>query len=124
LSPWFGIAVLRDRGRKAPPCEALFPILPQCTLEPITFCALFSSPSRLTPKVEVLLDFLDEYLGTDRDPRPKDGLAKRAFYRQNGCANLGASSVPGQLAVSNVGRQYLFSEAIGRHPHSKLSENA
>jgi hypothetical protein len=35
----------------------------------ITLCALFSSPSRLTPKVQVLLDFLDEYLGTDRDPR-------------------------------------------------------
>ena len=48
--------------------NGLIPVLPQWTPEPITPCALFSGPSRLTPKVQVLLDFLDEYIGTDRDP--------------------------------------------------------
>jgi len=39
----------------------------------------FLRSSRLTPKVRVLLDFLDEYLGTDRDPRLKNDLAKGYF---------------------------------------------
>ena len=41
--------------------------------------ALPSSPSRLTPKVQVLLDFLDEYLGTDRVPRLKNDVAAGYF---------------------------------------------
>jgi DNA-binding transcriptional LysR family regulator len=55
------------------------PVLPQWTPEPITPCALFSGPSRLTPKVQVLLDFLDEYIETDRDPRLEQDLAKGYF---------------------------------------------
>ena len=55
------------------------PILPHWIPEPITLCALFSGPSRLTPKVRVLLDFLDEYLGTDRDRRLRNDLAKGYF---------------------------------------------
>jgi len=47
--------------------------------EPITLCALFYGPTRLTPKVQILLDFLEEYIGTDRDPRVKHGLAKGCF---------------------------------------------
>jgi len=31
------------------------------------------------PKVQVLLDFLDEYIGTDKDPRLDHGLAKGYF---------------------------------------------
>jgi hypothetical protein len=34
---------------------------------------------RLTPKVQALLDFLDEYIGTDRDPKLKNDLAKGYF---------------------------------------------
>jgi len=49
------------------------------TPEPITLCALFSGPSHLTPKVRALLDFLDEHLGTDRDPRLNQALAKGYF---------------------------------------------
>jgi LysR family transcriptional regulator, transcriptional activator for dmlA len=59
--------------------KALVRILPQWIPEPITLCALFSSPSRLTPKVQVLLDFLDEYLGTDRDPRLTSDVAEGYF---------------------------------------------
>lgn len=76
----FGIAILPLWMAKSPDVrETLTPILSQWTPEPITLCALFSAPSRLTPKVQVLLDFLDEYLGTDRDPRLKHVLAKGCF---------------------------------------------
>jgi integrase len=47
----------------------LVPVLPLWNPEPITLCALFSGAARLTPKVQVLLNFLGEYVGTDRDPR-------------------------------------------------------
>ena len=57
----------------------LVPILPLWKPEPITLCALFSGLPRLTPKVEELLDFLAEYVGTDRDPRVKHGRAKEYF---------------------------------------------
>jgi hypothetical protein len=33
----------------------------------------------MTPKVQALLEFLDEYLGTDRDPRLKQNPAKGYF---------------------------------------------
>jgi LysR family transcriptional regulator, transcriptional activator for dmlA len=46
----------------------LVPVLPLWNPEPITLCALFSGAARLTPKVQVLLNFLGEYVGTDRDP--------------------------------------------------------
>jgi DNA-binding transcriptional LysR family regulator len=76
----FGIAMLPLWMGKSPDVRsALTPILPKWTPEPLTLCALFSGPSRLTPKVQVLLDFLDEYIGTDRDPRLKKDLAKGYF---------------------------------------------
>jgi LysR family transcriptional regulator, transcriptional activator for dmlA len=58
---------------------ALRPVLARWIPEPITLCALFFSPSRLTPKVQALLDFLDEYLGTDLDPRLRGNSAKGYF---------------------------------------------
>jgi LysR family transcriptional regulator, transcriptional activator for dmlA len=76
----FGITMLPLWMAKSPDVRnALTPILPQWTPEPLTLCALFSGPSRLTPKVQVLLDFLDKYIGTDRDPRLKKNLAKGYF---------------------------------------------
>jgi len=76
----FGIAILPLwMAKDADVRNSLIPILPQWTPEPITLCALFSGPARLTPKVQALLDFLDEYLGTDRDPRLKQGSAKGYF---------------------------------------------
>jgi len=76
----FGIAILPLWMAKSPDVrDDLTPILPQWTPEPITLCALFAGPSRLTPKVQALLDFLDEYIGTDRDPRLGQGLAKGYF---------------------------------------------
>jgi DNA-binding transcriptional LysR family regulator len=76
----FGIVILPLWMAKSPEVrKALVQILPQWVPEPITLCALFSSPSRLTPKVQVLLDFLDEYLGTDRDPRLMNDVAAGYF---------------------------------------------
>jgi LysR family transcriptional activator of dmlA len=76
----FGIVILPLWMAKSPEVrKALVQILPQWVPEPITLCALFSSPSRLTPKVQVLLDFLDEYLRTDRDPRLMNDVAAGYF---------------------------------------------
>jgi len=82
----FGISVLPLWMAKRPDVRnALIPVLPQWTPEPITLCALFSGPSRLTPKVQVLLDFLDEYIGTDWDPRLERDLAKGYFTDRKAC---------------------------------------
>ena len=76
----FGIVILPLWVANNPEVrKALARVLPQWVPEPITLCALFSSPSRLTPKVQVLLDFLEEYLGTDRDPRIKNAIAAGYF---------------------------------------------
>ncbi len=76
----FGIAVLPLwMAKRADIRNRLSPVLPQWSPEPITLCALFSGPSRMTPKVQALLKFLDEYLGTDRDPRLKQNPAKGYF---------------------------------------------
>jgi LysR family transcriptional activator of dmlA len=68
-------------------CDRLVPVLPQWTPEPISLCALFSGPARLTPKVRVLLDFLNEYVGTDRDPRLHQLRAKGFFTNENSMPN-------------------------------------
>jgi LysR family transcriptional activator of dmlA len=76
----FGIAILPLYMAKRPDTRnRLMPILPLWNPEPLTLCALFSGPARLTPKVQVLLDFLAEYIGTDRDPRLQSVPAKGLF---------------------------------------------
>lgn len=76
----FGIVILPLwLAKRADVRNGLMPILPLWSPEPITLCALFSSAARLMPKVQVLLDFLDEYIGTDKDPRLDHGLAKGYF---------------------------------------------
>src|SRR5579859_1285365 len=80
----FGIAVLPLYIGKWPEArDRLVPILPHWSPEPITLCALFSGPARLTPKVQVLLDFLGEYIGTDRGPRLKQNLSRGLFTDAN-----------------------------------------
>jgi len=75
-----GIVILPLYMAKRPDTRnRLMPILPLWSPEPITLCALFSGPARLTPKVQVLLDFLGEYVGTDRDPRLHSVRAKGLF---------------------------------------------
>jgi LysR family transcriptional activator of dmlA len=75
-----GIAILPLWvARPAQVRKALVPILPRWKPDPITLCALFFGPSRLTPKVKILLDFFAEYIGTDRDPRLQTQPAKGYF---------------------------------------------
>lgn len=75
-----GISVLPLWMAKWPEVRnQLVPILPLWKPEPITLCALFSGQSRLTPKVQVLLDFLEEYIGTERDPRLRQKWSKEYF---------------------------------------------
>jgi LysR family transcriptional activator of dmlA len=75
-----GVAILPLwMAKRADVRNCLIPILAQWRAEPITLCALFSGSARLTPKVQVLLDFLAEYIGTDRDPRLEQDLAKGYF---------------------------------------------
>src|SRR5260370_41542997 len=75
-----GLATLPFYMAKRPDTRnQLVPVLPLWNPEPITLCALFSGSARLTPKVQVLLDFLGEYLGTDRDPRLQQMSAKGLF---------------------------------------------
>jgi LysR family transcriptional regulator, transcriptional activator for dmlA len=79
-SDGLGICVLPLWLAKRPEFRnVLVPILPLWRPEPITLCALFFGLSRLTPKVKALLDFLTEYLGTDRDPRLRQQRASRYF---------------------------------------------
>jgi LysR family transcriptional activator of dmlA len=86
----FGIAILPLwMTTPADVRKRLIPILPQWTPEPITLCALFFGPARLTPKVQVLLDFLAEYVGTDRDPRLVKDLAKGYFTDRTLAPTLG-----------------------------------
>jgi LysR family transcriptional regulator, transcriptional activator for dmlA len=59
--------------------KRLVPILPGWQPKPVVPCALYSDSSRLTPKVEVFLDFIEKYLGTDLDPRLRGAEAKDCF---------------------------------------------
>lgn len=86
-----GIAILPlYMGKRPDMRNRLVPVLPHWSPEPITLCALFSGPARMTPKVQVLLDFLGEYIGTDRDPRLHRLPAKGLFTD----LKLGATSGP------------------------------
>lgn len=57
----------------------LAPVLPRWKPDPIAVCALFAGQARLTPKVQVLLEFLDEYFGTEKDPRLRQRWKKEYF---------------------------------------------
>jgi len=75
-----GIALLPLYMGKWPETgENLVQVLPHWSTQPLTLCALFSGQSRLTPKVQVLLDFLGEYIGTARDPRLHGANPKGLF---------------------------------------------
>jgi LysR family transcriptional activator of dmlA len=70
--------------------QDLVPILPLWLPELITVCALFSGSSRLNPKVQVMLDFLTEYMGTEKDPRPHPTRQNDFFTK----SSLGPTSGP------------------------------
>ncbi len=80
----FGIAVLPLYMQTWPQAkDRLVHVLSEWSPATITLCALFSGQSRLTPKVQVLLDFLGEYIGTSRDPRLYGVAPKSCFTNPN-----------------------------------------
>jgi hypothetical protein len=48
---------------------------------PIALCALYSGASRLTPKIEVFMDYLEPFIGTERDPYLRGAPAKVCFIK-------------------------------------------
>ena len=75
-----GIAVLpMYMGRHPEHRDRIVQVLPLWKPEPFRVCALFYGASRLTPKVQTFLEFLAEYIGTERDPRLHCGSAKDYF---------------------------------------------
>jgi LysR family transcriptional regulator, transcriptional activator for dmlA len=75
-----GIAVLPLWMARRPAIqEVLAPVLPSWHPDPITLCALYTGTARFTPKVKVFLDFIDDYIGTARDPRLSTNKPKDLF---------------------------------------------
>jgi LysR family transcriptional regulator, transcriptional activator for dmlA len=59
----------------------LVPVLPSWRPIPIALCALYSGASRLTPKIEVFMDYLEPFVGTERDPCLRGAPAKVCFIK-------------------------------------------
>jgi LysR family transcriptional regulator, transcriptional activator for dmlA len=75
-----GIAILPMWMARRPEMQqVLSPVLPTWHPDPITLCALYTGPARFTPKVKVFLDFIDDYIGTARDPRLSTNKPKDLF---------------------------------------------
>jgi DNA-binding transcriptional LysR family regulator len=75
-----GIAVLPLWMARRPEIQpVLSPVLPAWAPDPITLCALYTGTARFTPKVKVFLDFIDNYIGTPRDPRVSTNKPKDLF---------------------------------------------
>jgi len=75
-----GIVVLPLWMAKAPALrDVLVPVLPGWAPSPIPLVALYCSPNALTPKIKKVLDFLNEYIGTDKDPRLEQTTASECF---------------------------------------------
>ena len=75
-----GIVVLPLWMAKAPALrKVLVHVLPSWSPSPIPLWALYCSPNALTPKVKKVLDFLNDYIGTDKDPRLERTKASECF---------------------------------------------
>jgi LysR family transcriptional activator of dmlA len=75
-----GIVVLPLWMSKAPAMrDVLVQVLLGWAPSPIPLVALYCSPNALTPKIMKVLDFLNEYIGTDKDPRLEQTTASECF---------------------------------------------
>jgi DNA-binding transcriptional LysR family regulator len=75
-----GIVVLPLWMAKAPALrKVLVHVLLGWSPSPIPLWALYCSPNALTPKVKKVLDFLNAYIGTDKDPRLERTKASECF---------------------------------------------
>jgi len=79
-----GVAVLPLWLAKQPDFEKhLTPVLPSWLPVPIALCALYSGSSRLTPKIQVFMDYLEPFIGTERDPCLHGTSAKGCFLNNS-----------------------------------------
>jgi LysR family transcriptional activator of dmlA len=77
-----GITVLPLWMAKTPALRnSLVHVLSDWAPSPIPLTALYCSPYALTPKIKKVLDFLSEYIGTDKDPRLEHTTASECFIR-------------------------------------------
>jgi len=84
-----GIVVLPLWMAKAPALRnVLVRVLPGWAPSPIPLVALYCSPNDLTPKIKKVLDFLSEYIGTDKDPRLERTKAAECFISSKSQARL------------------------------------
>ena len=75
-----GIVALPLWMAKAPALrDLLVHVLPDWAPSPVPLVALYCSPNAVTPKIKKVLDFLGEYIGTDRDPRLEQTKASECF---------------------------------------------
>jgi LysR family transcriptional regulator, transcriptional activator for dmlA len=75
-----GITVLPLWMAKTPALrDILVHVLPDWAPPPIPLVALYCSPHALTPKINKVLEFLSEYIGTDKDPRLEHTTASECF---------------------------------------------
>jgi DNA-binding transcriptional LysR family regulator len=58
-------------------------ILPSWKPASITLCALYSGSSQLTPKIEAFLNYIEPFVGTEKDPCLQGAPAKRCFGKKN-----------------------------------------
>jgi len=91
-----GITVLPLWIAKAPALrDILIHVLPDWVPSPIPLVALYSSPNALTPKIKKVLDFLSEYIGTDKDPRLDHTTASECFTTPGSQADSAVNFAPG-----------------------------
>lgn len=77
-----GIAILPFWVANDPSVKKqLVPVLSMWELPSIKFCALYPETSRLTPKIRVFLDFVEQYIGTEKDPRLQGSKVQDCFIR-------------------------------------------
>lgn len=75
-----GIAILPLWMSTQPEAQKiLIPVLRAWKPDPLTVCALYSGPTRVTPKVRVFLELVEKYMGTELDPRLRGNKRKDFF---------------------------------------------
>lgn len=83
-----GISILPVWMTKDPAIVSEFEqLLPTWLPSPISLCALYSGALKMTPKVQMFLDFMAIYLGTDLDPRLHGSKASECFVSPRECGS-------------------------------------
>ena len=80
VSKGLGIGVLPLYMARQPAIRRrLVQVLPQWNPRPAIISALYFGPAALAPKIKVFLDFVEQFIGTERDPRVKEAPFEGLF---------------------------------------------